>query len=73
VAAVAPLAMAGWLTSMQNTWMTGCGARTMYSRVATISYVPQLSSARSYTSRRLYSRVTCQHTNICQLLAQRWA
>jgi hypothetical protein len=37
VAAVAPLATAGWLTSMQNTWITGCGARTMYSLVATIS------------------------------------
>jgi len=68
VAAVAPLATAGWLTSMQNTWMTGCGARTMYSLVAAISYVPQLSSGRSYASRRLHGG----HRDTCSQGCARW-
>jgi hypothetical protein len=66
VAAVAPLATAGPLTSIANTWMTGCAGRTMYSLVATTSYVPQLSSGRSYMSRRLHTRRAEAHAGASQ-------
>ena len=45
-----PLDTDAYVRSMRNTYTGGCGGRTMYSRGATNSTIPELSSGRCHRS-----------------------